>query len=122
MALGATAAGGIPDSRPMHLLHLEDSETDAELMAMVIRREWPKCEISHVTNIVDYTTALGKGEYDLILSDYTLPGADGLSALALAQERCPSRPFLFVSGTIGEERAVEALKRGATDYIIKDRP
>src|SRR5205823_14444563 len=51
-----------------------------------------------------------------------LPGFDGLTALALAQVKSPGTPFLFLSGTIGEERAVEALKRGATDYILKDRP
>src|SRR5690606_11112865 len=62
------------------------------------------------------------GGYDLILSDNSLPGFDGLAALTLAKKRCPATPFVFLSGTIGEERAVEALKRGATGYVIKDRP
>lgn len=106
----------------MHLLHLEDSSTDAELMAMVIRREWPTCRISHVVSSEEYEAALGRGGFDLILSDYSLPGFDGLHALELAQAHSPGTPFLFLSGTIGEERAVEALKRGATDYVIKDRP
>ena len=106
----------------MHLLHLEDSPTDAELIAILIRREWPACEISHVATINEYRAALETGGFDLILSDYSLPGFDGLSALAMARAHFPETPFLFLSGTIGEERAVEALKRGATDYIIKDRP
>ncbi len=89
---------------------------------MVLRREWPKCEIRHVATAAEYRTALASSRFDLILSDYTVPGFDGLSALALARERLPETPFVFLSGTIGEERAVEALKRGATDYVIKDRP
>jgi PAS domain S-box-containing protein len=106
----------------MQLLHLEDSPTDAELIAILIRREWPACEIRHVATATEYREALEGGGFDLILSDYSLPGFDGLSALAMARAHFPETPFLFLSGTIGEERAVEALKRGATDYIIKDRP
>ena len=106
----------------MHLLHLEDSLTDAELIALLIRREWPACEIRHVATVSEYRSALATGGFDVILSDYSLPGFDGLSALSMARAHFPETPFLFVSGTIGEERAVEALKRGATDYIIKDRP
>ncbi len=106
----------------MQLLHLEDSPTDAELIALLLRREWPKCGIRQVANGPDYRAALATDRFDLILSDYTVPGFDGLAALALARERCPEVPFLFLSGTIGEERAVEALKRGANDYVIKDRP
>lgn len=106
----------------MRLLHLEDSASDAELIAVLIRREWPNCEISHVVSATDYREALDQGGFDVILSDYSLPGFDGLSALALARSRYPQTPFVFLSGTIGEERAVEALKRGATDYVLKDRP
>lgn len=106
----------------MHILHLEDSDTDAELSHKTIRREWPECSIVHVTGMEDYTAALRDARYDLILSDYSIPGFDGLSALAEARNTCPQIPFLFLSGTIGEERAVEALKRGAADYVLKDRP
>jgi PAS domain S-box-containing protein len=106
----------------MQLLHLEDSPTDAELISMLIRREWPACEIRQVATASEYGNALETGGFDLILSDYSLPGFDGLSALSMARARFPETPFLFLSGTIGEERAVEALKRGATDYILKDRP
>src|SRR5688572_15032516 len=106
----------------MHLLHLEDSTTDAELIAILIHREWPACDIRHVATQSEYREALDAGGFDLILSDYSLPGFDGLTALSMARAHFPETPFLFVSGTIGEERAVDALKRGATDYIIKDRP
>ncbi len=106
----------------MHLLHLEDSPSDAELIALVVRREWPHCQIRHVASGSEYRAALEDGQFDLILSDYTVPGFDGLAALSLARARFPETPFIFLSGTIGEERAVEALKRGATDYVIKDRP
>ena len=63
---------------------------------------------------------IGKS-FDLILADYTLPSFDGLSALRLAISACPDVPFIFVSGTLGEEVAIEALKIGATDYVLKTR-
>lgn len=106
----------------MHLLHLEDSRNDAELVEHLIRREWPECRFLRAGTRAEYEAALEKGEFNLILSDYTLPDFNGLSALELAQQRCPDKPFIFLSGTIGEERAIEALKRGATDYVLKDRP
>ncbi len=106
----------------MEILHLEDSDNDAELLRTQLRREWPDCAIRQVATMDDYKAALVAGGFDLILSDYSIPGFDGLSALAEARLRCPTIPFLFVSGMIGEDRAVEALKRGATDYILKDRP
>jgi CheY-like chemotaxis protein len=106
----------------MHLLHLEDSADDAELIARLIRREWPACEIRLATTAAEYRTALEHGGFDLVISDYSLPEFDGLAALAMARARFPETPFLFLSGTIGEERAVEALKRGATDYILKEQP
>ena len=66
--------------------------------------------------------ALKKGPFDLIISDYSLPSFNGFAALALRQEVAPDVPFVLFSGTIGEEPAVESLKRGATDYVIKQRP
>ena len=69
----------------------------------------------------DFVAALEANWPDLILSDFNLPGFDGLEALALAQATCPDTPFIFVSGAMGEEVAIEALKRGATDYVLKDR-
>jgi PAS domain S-box-containing protein len=106
----------------MRILHLEDSANDAELMARLIRDEWAECEIQRTSQAGEFEAALARSDFDLILSDYTMPGFDGLTALKLAHERCPHKPFIFLSGTIGEDRAVEALKNGAADYVIKDRP
>ncbi len=74
-----------------------------------------------VDNRAEYLAALEQGNIDVILSDYTMPGFDGRTALALAREKRPEIPFLFVSGTIGEDSAIEALKNGATDYVLKHR-
>lgn len=106
----------------MHLLHLEDSRNDAELVEHLIRREWPDCSFLRVGTRAEYEAALERGEFNLILSDYTLPDFNGLAALELARRRRPDKPFIFLSGTIGEERAIEALRCGATDYVLKDRP
>lgn len=106
----------------LHILHLEDSEPDAELVAAKLASDYPECVVQHAASQQQFENALHKGGFDLILSDYTLNGYDGLSALKLARSHCPDKPFIFLSGTIGEERAIEALKSGATDYVIKDRP
>lgn len=106
----------------MRVLHLEDSPPDAELVAHRLAASWPNCRIEHALSREQYEAALSQANYDLILCDYTLQGYDGLSALELARQRRPHTPFIFLSGTIGEERAIEALQRGATDYVIKDRP
>ena len=74
-----------------------------------------------VTNKPGFEAAFKECSFDLILSDYMVPGFPGLAALAFARERCPEVPFLFVSGAIGEEVAVESLKAGVTDYVLKDR-
>src|ERR1051325_2994148 len=75
--------------RPMQLLHLEDSPTDAELIALLIRREWPEGKIFQVATAAEYKAALERGGFDVVLSDYTLPGFDGLAALALARKHLP---------------------------------
>ena len=106
----------------MRILHLEDSAPDAELVADRLAREYPDCRIEHASTRAQFETALAHGNFDLIVSDYTLHDFDGLSALEIARRQCPAKPFIFLSGTIGEERAIEALRRGATDYVIKDRP
>lgn len=106
----------------MQILHLEDSSTDAMLISHLLRRELPECAITHVTCAIEYERAIAQGTFDVILSDYSMPDYDGLQALSEARQRAPQTPFLFLSGMIGEERAVEALKCGAADYVIKDRP
>jgi PAS domain S-box-containing protein len=106
----------------MRVLHLEDSDPDAELVAVKLTENWPNLRLRRAVSRVQFEAALDTGDFDLILSDYTLNDFDGLSALEKARVQCPHTPFIFLSGTIGEERAIEALKRGAKDYIIKDRP
>src|SRR6266704_5387381 len=106
---------------PKRLLLLEDNECDAELLRRSIRAEWPNCDLLRVSSKSGFEAALNEHKFDLILSDYMVPGFPGMHALALALERCPEVPFLFVSGAIGDEVAVESLKAGATDYVLKDR-
>lgn len=105
----------------LRILHLEDSRNDAELVRENLADGGLDCEIVLVDTREDFIAAIERGGFDLILADYRLPLFDGLSALAIRQERRPDVPFVFVSGQIGEERAIESLKSGATDYVIKDR-
>jgi PAS domain S-box-containing protein len=104
---------------PLRILHLEDNPNDVELIRETIVAHGIDAEIAVVDTRSDFVSALEKGDYDLILADYTLPSFDGLSALALVREKFFHPPFIFVTGTMGEEKAVETLKRGATDYVLK---
>jgi diguanylate cyclase (GGDEF)-like protein len=104
---------------PLRILLLEDVPNDAELERLTLKSARIACETRCVATRADFLDQLDTFDPDLVLSDFTLPGFDGLSALELARDRQPDLPFIFVSGTIGEERAVEALKRGATDYVVK---
>lgn len=105
----------------MKILHVEDNAPDAELAHSLFLDEWPDCQVKLVDNRDDFLAQLSTG-YDLILSDFSLVNFNGLEALHLAHEKLPDVPFIFFSGTIGEERALEALRSGARDYVIKDRP
>jgi PAS domain S-box-containing protein len=105
----------------MKILHLEDNDHDAALVRDVLSIDWPDCAITLVATRPDFLAALSAGGYDLIISDYRLPGFDGLEALRLTRERAPHIPFIFYSGTLGEERAIEAVRAGAADYVVKDR-
>ena len=103
------------------ILHLEDSEQDRELVRLLLRDARIDCEITAVETEDDFVRSLNQEIWDLILSDFSLPSFDGLQALAIAAKTCPSTPFIFVTGTIGEDIAVESLKSGATDYVLKQR-
>jgi two-component system, NarL family, sensor histidine kinase UhpB len=100
---------------------LEDDPNDAELIQLELAKNGLAIEWRHVVSERDFRDALTGAPPDLVLADYTLPGFDGLAALRILLERCPGVPFIFVSGSLGEERAIEALKSGATDYVLKDR-
>ena len=106
---------------PLRVLHLEDAIRDTELVQARLEEEGIRSELTRVETEHDFVAALKRRKLDLILADYTLPSFDGLSALKLAQEHVPDVPFLFVSGTLGEDVAIEALKKGATDYVLKTR-
>jgi PAS domain S-box-containing protein len=105
----------------LRILYLEDDPKDAELVEETLATDGIRCRVMRVETKADFIAALEKGGIDLILADYTLPSFDGLSALKIAQEGWPQVPLIFVSGTLGEEVAIEALKIGATDYVFKTR-
>ena len=105
----------------MRILYLEDEPRDAELVQASLEAEDIVCEVRRADTQASFLTFLQQGGFDLILADYTLPLFDGISALKIAQEIRPEVPFIFVSGTMGEELAIEALKMGATDYVFKTR-
>jgi diguanylate cyclase (GGDEF)-like protein/PAS domain S-box-containing protein len=102
------------------ILHLEDNDNDAALICAALGHEIA-CQLTRVQTREGFLEALHQDHWDIILSDYSLPSYDGMSALKLAAEKCPGVPFIFVTGTLGEERAVATLKNGATDFILKRR-
>ena len=108
--------------KPVRILYLEDNPTDAELVRARLAAEGIDCEIVCVQTSTDYVSAIDQGGWALIISDFTLPAYDGMSALALAHTKRPDTPFIFFSGTVGEEAAIDALKKGASDYVLKPRP
>jgi PAS domain S-box-containing protein len=105
----------------LNILHLEDNPNDAELVKSILESNHAGCHLTRVFTKADFLAALERQSFDLILSDYAMPNFDGLTALTIAAEKRPDIPFIFVSGTMGEEAAVESLKRGASDYVLKDR-
>src|SRR5690242_18533860 len=99
----------------LKIVIVEDVATEAQLAARQLERAGLRCSMQRVESESDFLRALEGHQPDLILSDFSLPQFDGMSALKLARQKRPDTPFIFVSGTIGEERAIEALKLGATD-------
>ena len=104
---------------PLRILSIEDDPKDTELIRDLLETEGIGCEVTRVDTEAALLASIEQGGIDLILSDYTLPSFDGISALKFAMKTCPDVPFIFVSGTLGEEVAIEALKIGATDYVLK---
>src|SRR5213594_4620660 len=103
----------------LNILHLEDDTNDAELVQATLGADGLRCRVETVCTREQFRSILERGDLDLVLSDYSLPSFDGLSALQMVREVAPSLPFILVSGTIGEEAAIESLKGGATDYVLK---
>src|ERR1039458_5602827 len=104
---------------PLRILSVEDDPKDTGLIQDLFETEGIVCEITRVDTQASMLDLLKQAGVDLILADYSLPSFDGISALKLAIQVCPDVPFIFVSGTLGEEVAIEALKLGATDYVLK---
>lgn len=111
----------MPPDSPLQILHLEDEPKDAELVQTTLEAEGIACDLTRVETEAAFLHALELGGFHLVLADYTLPSFDGLSALDIAQRVSPEMPFIFVSGTLDENVAIEALKLGATDYVFKTR-
>ena len=109
-----------PPTDSLHVIYLEDKPRDRELVAETLAAGGMVCEITYGQSRAEFEAALARPNVDLILCDYTLPAYNGTEALAAARKLQPDTPFIFVSGTIGEERAVESLRSGATDYVLKD--
>ena len=105
----------------LRILHLEDDPRDAELIQENLVAEGFACDVARVQTREEFLAAVERGHFNIILADFSLPSFDGLSALIIAQEKCPDVPFIFVSGAIGEEMAIETLRKGATDYVLKHR-
>jgi len=107
--------------KDLHILMLEDDAADAELTRFTLRKGGLHFSVARVDSKEEFLNELEQHPPALILSDYSLPGFDGNEALILAREKCPETPFIFVTGTMGEEVAIETLKSGATDYVLKTR-
>jgi signal transduction histidine kinase len=107
--------------KEIHILMLEDDAADVELTRYALRKGGLSFSLAQVETQADYVRELAHHPPALILSDYSLPGFNGHEALAIACQSCPETPFIFVTGTMGEEVAIETLKSGATDYVLKTR-
>ncbi|HEY6195745.1 MAG TPA: response regulator [Candidatus Eisenbacteria bacterium] len=108
-------------SEPVRIIHLEDRPKDAELVRAALDDSGLEYEVITVSTREAFVAALERESVDLILSDYALPGFDGLAALSIALRQSPDVPFILVSGTMGEEAAIDSLRSGATDYVLKHR-
>ena len=109
-------------NKRLHILHLEDEPDFAELVRSMIEQDNLDAEVKQVKTREELEAALDTETFDVILSDFHLPSFTGLDALAIVKKKCPYLPFILISGTIGEQAAIESLKAGATDYLLKQQP
>src|ERR1700733_4836815 len=107
---------------PLNILHLEDDANDAALIQSNLEEGGIECRTTRVETRADFVAVLELGVTDLVLSDFMLPSFDGAAAAEIMRSRWPAIPLILVSGTLGEELAVDSLKRGATDFVLKQRP
>ena len=106
----------------VNALFIEDMEEDVELAVLALEKDGVRTAWSRVASEAELKQALAEARPEVILSDFSMPGFDGLQALRIARVLAPGVPFIFLSGTIGEERAIEAIRSGATDYVLKSNP
>jgi PAS domain S-box-containing protein len=109
-------------NKSLRVLHLEDDPDYSDLVRSLLAGDGFVVELVAAENRADFEGALAPERFDIILADYLLPSYNGLEALRVAREKCPETPFLLVSGTIGEQAAIESIKSGATDYVLKHWP
>ena len=109
-----------PPANSLRIIYLEDKARDRDLVAETLAADGLPCELIYAATREEFESALAEQDIAVILSDYTVPAYSGTEALAAASKLRPETPFIFLSGTIGEERAVESLRSGATDYVFKD--
>ena len=107
-------------SRALNVLIIEDSEDDALLVVRALRRGQLKPNWERVQTAESVYEMLTTGSWDIVLSDYNLPGFDAPAALEIVKRLKPELPFIVISGTIGEERAVAMMRLGVNDYLMKD--
>ncbi len=122
MAKSGLAKRGTVSARPLRVLHVEDQRLDAELCLRQLEEAGFELVADVVATREEFLQKLGSNTYDIILSDYRLPGWSGRDALAIVRTDTKDTPFILVTGSLGEEDAVESIKEGATDYVLKDRP
>ena len=108
--------------KSLRILHLEDEPDFSELVRALLEKDGLDADVILVGDMEAFTAALQNGGFDIILADFRLPTCTGIEALREARRACPATPFVLVSGTIGEQAAIEAMKCGATDYVLKQWP
>ena len=119
--LAARAPQPGASGKPLRILHLEDDPDYSELVREMLEQDGLSVELVLVGNYADFVRNLENAAFDLILADYWLPDCTGIQALQAARQKSPDTPVLLLSGALGEQAAIESLKCGATDYVLKTR-
>ena len=107
--------------KSLRILHLEDDPDFVSLVSAMLKNEGLPADLTSAKNLDEFLSALREDGFDLILADYSLPTCNGLQALQVARQKYPETPFVLISGTIGEQAAIECLRCGATDYVLKNK-
>ncbi|MBE2226583.1 MAG: response regulator, partial [Ignavibacteria bacterium] len=109
------------ENAKLNILHLEDDENDSELLRNELEIAGLNFSYYRVDNEKDFVSSLSDPDYNIVFSDFSLPTYNGLKALEKSVAIRPELPFILVSGTLGEDAAVESMKKGATDYVLKNK-